>query len=173
MSINTVTSQDLTKLLTIFYQGSLQKNPLSVPNALDLPTSFFKFEDIIQLANELGLSIPSSDLLTVLEKGLKIGLFQKSTQKGTECKFNSCQSRTVLPTIIYAYNPNMLKVNPSNKQYFPTNLLSQTTTASFTAASYQPRLYGESKGTGLTITDQQITSGNRVKNTILSCCRNG
>ena len=172
MSINTVSSQDLIRLLTIFYQGSLQKNPLSVPNAHDLPTNFFKFEDIEQLANELGLSIPSSDLLSVLQQGLKIGLFQKSYQKGTECNLGSCQTRTTLPIIIYAYNPNMLRVNPNNRQYFPTNLLSQTTTtASFTAASYQPRLYSESKG--FAITEQSVIPRTKVKNSRFSCCRNG
>ena len=119
MSATTPTNYDLLYLLTVLYQGSVQRSPLAlkpVPQSNNLNSaSFFLLDDIPLLAADLNLPLPS-DLNATLALGLSEGVFQRSIQDGTQCGANKCQSTTSLPVLIFGYNPNMLRVNNRNQQ---------------------------------------------------------
>lgn len=114
--MSTVSNQDLLDLLLILYQGSVRKNHLAVPSALPNTARFFRKEDIEAVATEYGFPLPESGIDATLSHGLSRGVFQRSIEKGTECGAGfPCYPTLELPTIIYAYNPNMAKVNPRNQ----------------------------------------------------------
>ena len=117
-----VSRQDLLNLLTILYQGSVQRSLLAVPpTTTSYPGSinsalFFNVDDIPILAAELNLPLPMN-IASTLKVGMAEGIFQRSALIDTLCNTNVCHSvETLLPVLIYAYNPNMLRVNPRNSQ---------------------------------------------------------
>lgn len=117
--------EDLYNLLTVLYQGSVRKNPLAVPPVYQNHAQFFKKEDLPTLAAEYDLPLPP-DVDTTLKVGLQRGIYQRSIEDGTQCGASVCQPTTRLPTLIYAYNPNMLKVNKENQQILSYNPNSPT-----------------------------------------------
>lgn len=90
-----VTNQDFINLLEILYQSV---EPSS-------KTSFFTKTEIEELSDVLLISLPSN-LDETLRQGLKRGLFLKCALSGTEITGN--------PEYLYAYNPDLLRVNASN-----------------------------------------------------------
>ena len=122
MNATISTNYDLLDLLTVLYQGSIQHSPLALQpvqpvyqKGYENSASFFHEDDIPTLAEDLNLPLPSNVSVT-LARGLSQGVFQRSIQNGTQCGANVCQGTTSLPVLIYAYNPNMLRVNPKNAQ---------------------------------------------------------
>jgi hypothetical protein len=115
---NTVSKQDLSDLLVVLYQGSMRKNPLSVKSFTTNIARFFKEEDIPAVAETYNLPLsPTSNLQATLDAGVRQGLFLKSVQDGTQCGNNfPCGPTTKLPTLVYAYNPNLAKI-PSNRAF--------------------------------------------------------
>jgi hypothetical protein len=114
--MSTVNTQDLLDLLLILYQGSVRRNHLAVPPVLPNTARFFRKEDIKTVASEYGFPLPESGIDATLSYGLLRGVFQKSIEKGTECGAGfPCFPTLELPTIIYAYNPNMAKISPLNQ----------------------------------------------------------
>jgi hypothetical protein len=113
----TVNNQDLVDLLTILYQGSVRRNTRAVPAVTNFNSAlFFRIEDIELVANDYGYSLPPAGIEPTLAAGLTRGVFQRSIEKGTQCGASFCRPTTELPTLIYAYNPNMLTVNPRNQE---------------------------------------------------------
>ena len=117
-----VLKTDLLKVLTVLYQGSVQKSLLAIaPTYTSYPGSinsalFFHIDDIPELAANLNLPLPV-DIVSTLKVGISQGVFQRSLMNGTEqCSTNGCDSVESTPVFIYAYNPSMLKVNPRNSQ---------------------------------------------------------
>lgn len=111
---NNITVEDLNSLLQIMYTASSRQNKLAVPGVNVKNAKCFKPEDIPTLAFEYNLPLPSSDLLDTLEAGVRRGIFQSTVEVGTQCGYNWCNPPTIAPSLIYAYNPNMLRVNSSN-----------------------------------------------------------
>ena len=138
-----VTNQDLADLLTILYQGSVRKNPLSLEPVYNTGAQFFLMDDLPTLAAEYDLPLPSAGIEATLKVGLKQGLYQRSIQNGTQCGSNVCHpqgasyrsfysagsgyvnpNRNVnlsinndtnsSPVLIYAYNPRLLQLNSQN-----------------------------------------------------------
>ena len=132
-----VTNQDLIDLLTILYQASIRKSPLAVRVAGSagvnyVSARFFRIEDIPTLASTYNLPLPQSDLQSTLVSGLSRGTFQKAIEAGTECGI-VCTPRYTDPTIIYAYNPSMIRANPTNVALLdPAFLQSQSMSGSYT-----------------------------------------
>lgn len=115
--MSTVINQDLKDLLNILYQGSVRRSSLAVPPALSNPAKFFRREDIEPLAKTVNLPLPTGDVDATLAVGLSRGVFQRSLEKGTECGAGfPCHPTLNLPTIVYAYNPNMATINPRNQE---------------------------------------------------------
>jgi hypothetical protein len=111
-----VTNQDLTHLLNVLYQGAVRKNPLAVPPAMANPAKFFRREDIETVANDYGFPLPA-DVDATLAVGLSRGVFQRSLEQGTECGAGlPCDPTVPEPILVYAYNPNMAKMNPRNQE---------------------------------------------------------
>ena len=126
-----VSHQDLLDLLTILYQGSLQRNQRAVPPALPHPAAFFRYEDIELVAQDLNLPLPAAGVETTLRAGLPRGVFQRSIENGTQCGAFACDPPSAEgPVLVYAYNPHMLKVNPRNQELIAG-------TAAATLANYQ------------------------------------
>ena len=122
--MSTVSHQDLKDLLTILYQGSVRRSPLAVPPALSNPAKFFHREDIESLAEAVSLPLPSGGVDATLALGLSRGVFQQSLEKGTECGAGfPCHPTLELPTVVYAYNPNMATVNPRNQELLNPTVL--------------------------------------------------
>jgi hypothetical protein len=144
-SSSSVTNEDLLNLLTILYQGSVRKNPLAVIPVYKTGAQFFNIKDIPTIASDYDLPLPLADIENTLKVGLNRGIFTKSIQNGTQCGFSVCipkgasylafsspgsgpinpnPNRTVDPNVsissdpilIYAYNPQMLKVNSKNAE---------------------------------------------------------
>jgi hypothetical protein len=138
--MTSVSNQDLSDLLMILYTASVKKNKLAVIPAINDGISYFAFESIPILADEYNLPLPLADLYTTLKVGLTRGIFNRSIQNGTQCGFNPCNGKGASyllfpssgnnansnldlntdinssPVLIYAYNPNMIKVNHNNVQ---------------------------------------------------------
>jgi hypothetical protein len=139
MSVSGDPNQDLLNLLTVLYQGSVQKSSLALPPTItSYPGSinsalFFHIDDIPTLAADLNLTLPA-DIQSTLKVGLSQGVFQRSALSGTLChSFDVCRPTTAAnfvspPVLIYAYNPSMLRVNPRNSQLLA---LGQSPFASF------------------------------------------
>lgn len=126
--MSTVSKQDLSDLLAVLYQGSMRKNPLSVKSFTTNIARFFKEEDIATVAETYNLPLsPTSNLQATLNEGVRRGLFLKSVQDGTQCGNNfPCGPTTQLPTLVYAYNPNLAKI-PSNRAFLsPFAIYNQT-----------------------------------------------
>ena len=122
MSVSGVSRQDLLNLLAILYQGSVQKSSLALPPTFtSYPGSinsalFFHIDDIPLLAAHLNFPLPV-DIVSTLKVGMSEGIFQRSALSGTQCSADVCHAtESLLPVLIYAYNPNMLRVNPRNSQ---------------------------------------------------------
>lgn len=119
----TVTNEDLTALLNILYQASVRKNPLAQPPVYKNPARFFEIEDIPIIAQEYGFPLPSAGIDATLRVGLSRGIYQRSILNGTQCGASVCEPTTSLPVLIYAYNPNMAKVNANNRQLLNPTIL--------------------------------------------------
>jgi hypothetical protein len=122
---NTIMStENLIDLLHVLYQGSVRKHPLAVPPALPNRAKFFEFDSIPQVAKDYNLPLDIDNLEETLRVGLSRGIFQRSILAGTQCGANLCPTSSgifastaeSLPVLIYAYNPSILKVNPTNAQ---------------------------------------------------------
>jgi hypothetical protein len=168
-------SSDLLDLLTVLYQGSVQKiNSLQkTPILLERGNYalFFLEEDFPALAHILALPLPAN-YSDVLQSGLKQGIFQRSIIKGTECGANVCKfNNSSLPQLIYAYNPNMTKVNPRNQLLLSANgntMTEQTRIhgSKVTWSQNRAPMY-ETRGTAYFSHNPNI-SKNRSRNT--KCC---
>ena len=138
-----VTNKDLYDLLTILYQGSVRKFPTASIPVYSTGALFFLKEDIQAIAETYGFPLPSAGIDNTLRVGLTQGVFARSIQNGSQCGFSICDPKGAsylafksdgsgpgnqntnrivdsgvdisgTPVFIYAYNPNMLKVNSKN-----------------------------------------------------------
>jgi hypothetical protein len=114
-----VTNDDLTALMNILYQGTVRKNGLAVTPVISNPARFFLVSDIPTLATDYDLPLPTASVADTLKLGLSRGVYQRSIQRGTQCGripgASPCETSTNQPVLIYAYNPNMAKVNTANQ----------------------------------------------------------
>jgi len=152
-----VSSQDLLDLLTVLYQGSVQRSPLAVPPApLDFHAGpsgvgkspppftarFFRRTDLEALADAYSLPLPSSGIEETLAVGVSRGVFQRALELGTQCGAGQpCDPTEPMPVVVYAYNPNMTTVNPRNEELLVLNLRNLGVVAP-AQALYRPTVQG-------------------------------
>ena len=171
-------SSDLLDLLTVLYQGSVQKihSLQKTPVLLERGNYalFFLETDLPAVANILNLPLPINYSI-LLQDGLKQGVFQRSIVKGTECGANVCSFNNVsLPQLIYAYNPNMTKVNPRNQLLLSANgntMTEQTRIhgSKVTWSQNRAPMY-ETRGAAYFSHNPNITTRNNNRTNNTQCC---
>lgn len=113
-SSSSVTNADLSALLQILYEASVRKNALAKTPVYTSRQLFFLKDDIPTLATTYGLPLPTASLDATLRVGLARGVYTRSIVAGTQCGASACTATLALPTLIYGYNPEMLRVNANN-----------------------------------------------------------
>lgn len=109
-----MSTSELGQLLQVLFQGNLQ----SRSSQRHAKTSYFTVEEIEELGDIFNLPLPS-DLLQVLDVGVRQGTFLRCVVDGTQY--------TGSKQFEYAYNPDMLRVNPKNSLLLNPRCLSAHT----------------------------------------------